>query len=259
MLWRVRGSGEPVRYPHMPLTGPGGPVSGVAFSPDGRTLAASSQDDKVWLWTVRTSKKSGSATPDGTLTGATNWANTVAFSPDGTSLAAGTSAASVLVWNLATRALTATVPQPQPVTSVTWDGPHLIAASNADGTIALVRLPSPVLATGNSPASVAYSPDGKTLAVGGTSVQLWDASRRTLLAASPLPSKVYVNATAFGHGRDRGGAVERHGLAAVRGHARAARRAVPGDFRAGCRRVGRVQPGRHAARHRGGRRFCAAV
>ncbi|HTR93898.1 MAG TPA: helix-turn-helix domain-containing protein [Trebonia sp.] len=200
MLWRVRGSSEPVRYPHMPLTGPGGPVSGVAFSPDGQTLAASSQDDKVWLWTVHTSKKSGSATAEGTLTGATNWANTVAFSPDGTSLAAGTSAANVLVWNLATRALTATVPQPQPVTSVTWDGPHLIAASNADGTIALVRLPSPVLATGNSPASVAYSPDGKTLAVGGTSVQLWDASRRTLLAVSPLPSKVYVNATAFSHG-----------------------------------------------------------
>ena len=198
MLWRVPESGQPVRYPHMPLTGPGGPVSGVAFSPDGQTLAASSQDDKVWLWTVRTSKKSGSAIAEGTLTGAANWANTVAFSPDGASLAAGTSAANVLVWNLATRALTATVPQPQPVTSVTWDGPHLIAASNADGTIALVRLPSPVLATDNSPASVAYSPDGKTLAVGGTSVQLWDASRRTLLAALALPSKVYVNATAFG-------------------------------------------------------------
>ena len=198
MLWRVRGSNEPVRYPHMPLTGPGGIVSGVAFSPDGRTLAASSQDDKVWLWTVRTSKRSGSVTADGTLTGATNWANTVAFSPDGTSLAAGTSAASVLVWNLVTRELTATVPQPQPVTSVSWDGPHLIAASNANGAIALVRLPSPVLATDNSPASVAYSPDGKTLAVGGTSVQLWDASRRTLLATSALPSKVYVNATSFG-------------------------------------------------------------
>jgi WD40 repeat protein len=104
------------------------------------------------------------------------------------------------VWNLATGALTETVPQPQPVTSVTWDGQHLIAASNADGTIALVRLPSPVLSTGNSPASVAYSPDGKTLAVGGTSVQLWDAAKRTLIAESPLPSKVYVNATAFGHG-----------------------------------------------------------
>jgi WD40 repeat protein len=114
------------------------------------------------------------------------------------SVAAGTSDASVLVWNLATRTLTATVPQPQPVTSVTWDGAGRIAASDADGSVSLTELPSPVLATGNSPASVAYSPDGKTMAVGGTSVQLWDTATRTLLATHPLPPGVTDNATVFG-------------------------------------------------------------
>jgi hypothetical protein len=70
----------------------------------------------------------------------------------------------VLVWNLARRAVTATVPQPRPVTSVAWVGADQVAASDANGTIALVSLPSPVLATGSSPASVAYSPGGKTIA-----------------------------------------------------------------------------------------------
>ncbi len=199
-LWEMHGSAAPVRFSHLPLTGPGAEVTGVAFSPDGTTLAASSQDDKVWLWTVGagTAKhNSGKAVPDGTLTGAGNWVNTVAFSPDGTALAAGTADASVLVWNLATRSLTATVAQPQPVTSVAWDGSRRVVASDANGTIASVELPSPVLNTGNAPDGVAYSPDGKTLAVGGTSVQLWDTSTRTLRATKPLPAKVTVEATAY--------------------------------------------------------------
>ena len=194
-LWNVSRPAAPAAFRGMPLTGPGNLVSGVAFSPDGRTLAASSEDDKVWLWSVHAN--GGTAAPDGTLAGATDWANTVAFSPDGRSLAEGTSDASVLVWNLATRAITATLDQPQPVTSVTWDGQNRIAASDADGTVALWPLPAPVLDTGNSPASVAYSPDGATLAVGGTSVQLWDVATHTLLVTHALPPQVIVNATAF--------------------------------------------------------------
>jgi WD40 repeat protein len=199
VLWKVLGSAAPVLYPHMPLTGPGGPVFGVAFSPGGRTLAAASHDRKVWLWTVKNvTKKGADAVPAGTLAGATNWDNAVAFSPDGKSVAAGTSGASVLVWNLATQALTATVPAPQPVTSVSWDGTGRVAASDADGTLSLIKLPAPVLATGNSSTNVAYSPDGNSLAVGGDgSVQLWDVASRTLRATHALPAAMVVNATTF--------------------------------------------------------------
>jgi len=123
--------------------------------------------------------------------------NTVAFSPDGQSLAVGTSGANVLVWNLATRAVSATLPHPQPVTSVTWDGPHLIAAGGADGTVSLWALPSAVLATGSPPTNVAYSLDGKMLAVGGSSVQLWETADRTLLASRVLPAQAFTNATVF--------------------------------------------------------------
>jgi WD40 repeat protein len=199
-LWSLPGAAAlaagqaPAALRGMPLRGPADPVSGVAFSPDGSELAASSKDFKVWLWQV----KAGRAVPDGTLTGSVNWANTVAFSPDGRSVAAGTSSANVLVWSLATRQVTAKLPHPQPVTSVTWDGPDRIAAASADGTVSLWALPSAVLDTGSAPTQLAYGPGGGTLAVGGTgSVQLWDTASRTVLASDPLPAKAYANATAF--------------------------------------------------------------
>ena len=191
-LWNVADPASP-RPLGAPLTGPQSVVTGVAFSPDGRLLAAASQDHKLWLWRI----SDGRAIPDGVLTGADNWLNAVAFSPDGTEVAAGTSDASVLVWNLATRSLTATLPHPQPVTSLAWDGTGRLAAGDADGTVSLWTLPTPVLVTGNAPSGVAYSPGGATLAVGGQNVQLWDAARRTLIATRPLPAGTFTNGIAY--------------------------------------------------------------
>jgi WD40 repeat protein/transcriptional regulator with XRE-family HTH domain len=212
-LWNVTRPARPVAFSGMPLTGSARQVSGVTFSPDGRLLAACSQDKKVWLWRLSGAGGGGAgggggggggagaaggvAVADGTLTGATSWVDAVAFSPDGTSLAAGTSDASVLVWNMATRALTATLPDTQPVTSVTWDGRNRIVSSVADGTVLLWTLPTPVLPTANAPSAVAYSPDGGTIAVGGQDVQIWNAATRELIATHALGTGTFVNGLAY--------------------------------------------------------------
>jgi len=194
-LYGVSNPAHPVML-GKPLTGPGQGVYSVAFSPDGRTLAAGSQDDKVWLWTVATP---GRPVPDGTLTGATDWVNAVSFSPDGRSLAAGSSDDHVLIWNVATRTMTATLPQPQPVTSLAWDGAGHLVAGDADGKARTWILPTPVLRTGGSVYSVAYGPGGRLLAVGGSGLQVWNPARRLQLAsvAAPGPAGAIVNAVAF--------------------------------------------------------------
>ena len=195
-LWNLADPAHPVTL-GKPLTGPAKAVSSVAFSPDGKILAAGSQDNKVWLWKVASASR---PRPDGTLTGDTDWVNVVSFSPDGRSLAAGSSDDQVLVWNLATRGVTATLPQPQPVTTLAWDGVGHLVAGDADGMVRNWILPTPVLGAGGPVNSVAYSPGGRLLAVGGNGgLQIWDPATRTQLAAAaaPGPAGTIVNAVAF--------------------------------------------------------------
>jgi WD40 repeat protein len=79
-----------------PLTGPAGPVTSVAFSPDGTTQAAGSADHTVRLWDLATRRPIG--TP---LTGPAGLVTSVAFSPDGTTLAAGSADHTVRLWDVA--------------------------------------------------------------------------------------------------------------------------------------------------------------
>jgi hypothetical protein len=66
----------------------------VAFSPDGRLLAAGTSDQRVWVWRVA----------DGqlllTCEGHTNWVWSVRFSPDGQTLASGSNDETVRLWEL---------------------------------------------------------------------------------------------------------------------------------------------------------------
>jgi WD40 repeat protein len=80
----------------LPLSNTGA-VNWVAFSPDGKTLAAGDADNTVRLWHVATHRMIG-----GSLTGHGGSVTSVAFSPDGKTLASGSYDLTVRLWNVAT-------------------------------------------------------------------------------------------------------------------------------------------------------------
>ncbi len=136
-LWDMA---DPARHRALgqPLTGPTGPVDSVAFGPDGHTLASGNGDGTVRLWDV-----ADPAWPRALgqpLTGPTGTVWSVAFSPDGRTLASGSGTP---------------------------------ASGSDDGTVRLWDVADPArpralgqLLTGHTGpvASVAFSPDGRTLA-----------------------------------------------------------------------------------------------
>ena len=173
-LWNVSDPHRP-RLATKPLTGPADIVKSVAFSPDGRELAAGGNDDQVWRWNIARPARPARLAR---LRGATNWVMTVAFSPGGQVLAEGGSDDQVRLWSTATGAPLAVIPQPQPVTSLAWDGPHLIVTGDADGYARAWHLPEPDLMTGGPVYSLALSRSGGALAVGGTGLQVWNPAIR---------------------------------------------------------------------------------
>jgi WD40 repeat protein len=67
----------------------------IAFAPDGRTLAAASQDQSVHLWDIATGKVVSA------LRGHEGSVTALAFAPDGKTLASGSSDTTVLIWDAA--------------------------------------------------------------------------------------------------------------------------------------------------------------
>ena len=200
-----------------PLTGPADSVESVAFSRDGRTLAAGSLDGKVWLWDVA---DAGHPTPLGQpLAGPANGVNAVAFSPDGRTLAAGGADGKVWLWNVANPARPARLRPLGPVTGADTDvlsvafspDGRTLAAGSADAEVWLwnvadparpISLGKPLTGPGSYVESVAFSPDGRTLAAGSDddTVWLWNVAdpARPALLGKPLTGPTdRVNSVAF--------------------------------------------------------------
>ncbi|WP_406270826.1 caspase family protein [Streptomyces sp. NBC_00191] len=146
------------------LTGHSTQVFSVAFSPDGKLLASSSNDNTVRLWDVATRKQLGNP-----LTGHTDSARSVAFSPDGKLLASSSDDKTVRLWDVATRK----------------------------------QLGNPLTGHTGSAWSVAFSPDGKLLASGSAdeTVRLWDVATRKQLERDFNDYSHAVAPIAFSPGR----------------------------------------------------------
>ena len=160
-VWRVADG----RLLHT-FEGHGGRVGGVALSPDGTRLASASEDRTVRIWNVPTGELV-TILPVGDGT-----ANAVSFSSDGRSLVAACGDGAARVWATRSWKPTAVLEAPgerTPLLQVAFNrDASFVATLDADGVAGLwpSRGGEPVRFAKNV-GSIAFSPDGSRLAVGG--------------------------------------------------------------------------------------------
>jgi WD40 repeat protein len=149
----------------------------VAFSPDGKSFAMGSADDKVRVWQVDGYKEIL------TCEGHSNWVCAVAFSPDGLLLASGSFDKTVKLWNLATGQCLKTLSGHEGwVWAIAFSPDGQTLASGADDhTVKVWDIASSQCLTtlrGHESTvwSLAYRPDGKTLASSSAdkTIRLWN-------------------------------------------------------------------------------------
>jgi eukaryotic-like serine/threonine-protein kinase len=190
--------GNRIHPPRLLIPTPG-PLTAVALSSDGRTLAMGTIDGKLQLCDARTGSRSGELLPNGSMV------LVLEFSPDGSRLLSGSFGGTARLWDVATL---------KPIgPTLTYRGEIQSGAFSPDGHIALIGgtdvaarlfdaetgLPigDPLSHPGGA-SVVKFGPGGKVVltAGGGNSVKIWDAATSKPLGAR-LIHEEFVKAAAF--------------------------------------------------------------
>jgi WD40 repeat protein len=120
----------------------GGIVRALAMTPDGKLLASAGDDPTIQLWDPATGK------PGHKLQAHTDWVLALSFSPDGKQLASGGHDGTVRLWDPASGKKLLEFPSRPAAPANTPPGPA------------------------NTVMALAFSPDGKLLALGGSDMQI---------------------------------------------------------------------------------------
>ncbi len=164
-------------------------ITSLAWSADSALLASGASDDnEIRIWDAATGRVIRR------LSGHTGWIRSLAFAPDGTLLASGSTDQTVRIWDAATGQLTATLSGHTGFIGGVAFSPDsaTLASASRDGSVRLWDVASGREISGFSfrtaldpttnmrywATGVAFSPDGKVLAVGSTEgvVYLLDAA-----------------------------------------------------------------------------------
>jgi WD40 repeat protein len=157
----------------------------VRFSPDGRLCATAAYDNRVCVWELATGEQLASLPhPD--------WTFTALFSPDGKHLLTACRDGMARLWDWRAGGLVRIFEHEHEVHAVafTLDGRHVLSASD-DGILKVWewRTGKPVcppLVLGGAGLSLAVTPDGKRVAVGGFMKELAVFHLDDWLAPAPL-------------------------------------------------------------------------
>ncbi len=154
-------------------------VVSIAYSPDGLTIAAGSDDNTVRLWDANTGAHLQ------TLRGHADRVKSVAYSPDGQTIASGSYDRTVRLWDANTGAHLRTLQYPNWVFTAAYspDGQTIAVAGAGSSTIRLWNANTgehirTLQGHRRTIYSAAYSPDGLTIASGSgdNTVRLWNAN-----------------------------------------------------------------------------------